>query len=802
MACESLQERMPQQVVVRKTKYGLLIANRWLEVRCRLDQGSLAFRVRSSGRTVIRRAYAAVELVGGDVVSTQDGGFREDYDVQPLTDVHGQGITVRLSTLPTEDRPGLRLFLTLYEGQPFAVMQMELVNGSAQPIGVETFRVLTTPTAGRGRLGLGRSCRRWRFYKHGWQSWSPTLSLSCAQDDPPAPPPIVGPSSATPQKGCFTSELVGLVGDPTTGASLLAGFITTADQQSQVRLELPRGKQASGSLSAMSYADGITVAPGQCLLSEKLLVDVTEPPLGALARYGDALGRQMGALGWQHVPSGWCSWYYYFGGVSEQAVLENLEFLSAHRDELPLEYIQVDDGYEADIGDWTTTNDKFPHGLAWLAERIHHKGFKAGLWLAPFLAASTSALYREHPEWMVRDGDGRPVVAIQNWGKECYALDCTHPGAQAWLGRLAKTLVGEYRFDYLKLDFIYAGAVEGVRYDRQATRAQAYRRGLEAIRQNASDAFILGCGAPLGPSVGLVNAQRIGPDVAPYWHLPSGLVPPTVTVVNRQPVESLPACENAIRNVLTRFWTHGRLWLNDPDCLLVRDSETALSLDETRSLATAIALSGGMVILSDAMPKLPPERQQIASLLLPPYGQSAVPLDLFERSLPRFLRLAIERPFQRWWLLGVFQWEDEPSGMTVPLPAEAVHVFDLWEGRYFGVHQHEIRFSVMPPHSAKLLSLRPVTNDPQIVSTTFHFSQGAVEIEDARFDAARRALTVRLTPPARRQGEVIIHVPPPYQAQGLESDAPAASMDRRPDGLLSVRLTLPQPALFTVFFES
>jgi alpha-galactosidase len=787
---------MPQQVTVRRTRYGPVVANRWLEVRCRLDRGSLAFRDLRAGRPVIPRAYAAMELVGGDVVSTLDGGFRKDYDVRPVSDVHGQGATVCLSTLPARDRPELRLFLTLYEDQPFAIIQLEVVNGSPQPVGVQAFRVLAAPTAGRGRLGLGRSWRRWRFYKHGWQSWSLTLSLSCAQDDPPAPPPIVGPSAVVPQKGCFTSELVGLVTDPTSGASLLAGFVTTADQLSQIRLELPGGRQASGSLSALSYADGISVAPGQGLLSEKLLVDVTGPPLDALSRYGDALGRQMGALGWQNVPSGWCSWYYYFGGVSEQAVLENLEFLAARRDQLPLTYIQVDDGYQANIGDWTTINDKFPHGLAWLAERIHSKGFRAGLWLAPFLAASTSALYREHPEWMVHDGDGRPVVAIRHWDRDCYALDCTHPGAQAWLARLARTFVGQCRFDYLKLDFIYAGAVEGVRYDRQATRAQAYRWGLEAIRQGASDAFILGCGAPLGPSVGLVHAQRIGPDVGPYWRLPGELA------TEQLPIVSLPACENAIRNVLTRFWTHGCLWLSDPDCLLVRDSETALSLAEVRSLATAIALSGGMVFLSDAMAKLPAERCRIASLLLPPYGQAAVPLDLLERSLPRFLRLAIERPFQRWWLLGVFQWGDEPSEVIAPLPAEPVHVFDLWENRYFGVHQHQIRFPAMPPHSAKLLSLRPVSDHPQIVSTTFHAGQGAVEIEDARFDAARRALTVRLTPPAVKQGEVIIHVPPAYQERRLESDAPTASMARRPDGLLSVRLDLPQRALFTVFFDS
>jgi alpha-galactosidase len=787
---------MPQQVRVDKTRYGPVVANRWLEVRCRLDRGSLAFRDVRAGRAVIPRAHAAVELVGGDIVSTVDGGFRREYEVRPVSDVHGQGATVCLSTLPARDRLGLRLFLTLYEDQPFATIQLEVLNGSLRPVSVQAFRVLTAPTAGRGRLGLGRSSRRWRFYKQGWQSWSLTLSLSCAQDDPPAPPPIVGPSAVAPQKGRFTSDLVGLVADPTSGVSLLAGFVTAADQLSQIRLELLGGSQASGTLSAVSYADGITLAPGHGLLSEKLLVDVSGPPVDALARYGDALGRQMGALGWQNVPSGWCSWYYYFGGVSEQAVLENVEFLAAHRDELPLAYIQVDDGYQADIGDWTTINSKFPHGLAWLAERIHSKGFRAGLWLAPFLAASTSALYREHPEWIVHDGDGWPVVAIHHWDRDCYALDCTHPGAQAWLAHLARTFVGQCRFDYLKLDFIYAASVEGVRYDRQATRAQAYRRGLEAIRQGANDAFILGCGAPLGPSVGLVNAQRIGPDVAPYWRLPGQLA------TEQMPIVSLPACENAIRSVLTRFWTHGRLWLNDPDCLLVRDSETALSLAEVRSLATAIALSGGMVFLSDAMAKLPPERRHIARLLLPPCGHAAVPLDLLERSLPCFLRLAIERPSQRWWLLGVFQWEDEPSEVMAPLPAEAVHVFDLWESRYFGVHQHEIRFAAMPPHSAKLLSLRPVSDHPQVVSTTFHAGQGAVEIEDARFDAAQRALTVRLAPPAVRQGEVIVHVPPPYRERRLESDAPAASMARRPDGLLSVGLDLPRRAVFTVFFDS
>ena len=781
---------MAERVLIRKTRYGPLVSSRWLQVLCRLEEGSLAFRDRVSGRAVVPRAYAAVELTDGTTLSTL-GGFREAYDVQPVADAHGKGITLCLATKPGRGRPELRLSLTLYESQSFATVQVEVHNTTGRPLSVAAFRVLATPETGPGRLRLGRGWRRWRFYKHGWQSWSPALSLSSSAEDLPTPPPVVGSTRAAAGRGQFDSELMGAIADLQTDASVLAGFITAADQLSQVRLDAPRR-----SLCALSYADGIVVEPGGRLASERLLVDVTGPPLDSLARYGDALGRQMHALSWPHVPGGWCSWYYYWGGVSEGAILENLEWLAERRAELPLGYIQIDDGYQADIGDWTTINEKFPHGLAWLAQRIHERGFKAGLWLAPFLVASTSAIYRQHPDWVVRDGEGRPVVAITNWNRQCYALDCTHPDAQAWLEELARTLVGEWGFDYLKLDFIYAGAVEGERCDCQATRAQAYRRGLEALRCGAGDAFLLGCGAPLGPSVGLINGQRIGPDVAPYWLLPRHLQDEL-----REPAESVPAAENAMRNTITRAWTHQRLWLNDPDCVLVRDREASLSLDEVRFLATAIALSGGMLLLSDAMPKLPPERLEIAQLLLPPYERSAVPLDLFERSLPRFFELAVERPFERWWLLGVFQWEDAPSDVTAPLPDEPVHVYDLWEARYYGVHRGGLLFPAMPPHSARLLALRRAVEHPQVLSTTFHFTQGGVELEDARFDPERRALTVALTRPAKGEGEVVIHVPPSYAERALESDVPGITMSRRADGLLAVRLALRERAAFTVLFE-
>jgi alpha-galactosidase len=403
----------------------------------------------------------------------------------------------------------------------------------------------------------------------------------------------------------------------------------------------------------------------------------------------------MGAVSWPDVTTGWCSWYYYFQRVSEDDIVANLERLAELRAELPLEFVQVDDGYQAGIGDWLTPNGKFPHGMAWLAERIHGRGFKAGLWLAPFLAGANSQLFGEHPDWLVRNESGEPVVAIQNWGQLCHALDCTRPEVIDWLERVFRAVTGDWGYDYVKIDFVYAAALDGVRSDPNVTRAQAYRHGLEAIRRAVGERFVLGCGAPIGPSVGLVNGMRIGPDVAPYWHPLTGRA-----AEHRRTALSFPAAVNGIRNTITRYWTHNRLWLNDPDCLILRDSETALTAEEVRTLATVMGMSGGMLLDSDNLTRLSPERRAMLTRLLPLRGEAAIPLDLFEREMPQLLW----RPDRR--LLAVFNWDDEPADVSVPLPVPAERLEDFWTGEEYAPDAGRATFRGLPAHGSKLLILR------------------------------------------------------------------------------------------------
>jgi len=218
-------------------------------------------------------------------------------------------------------------------------------------------------------------------------------------------------------------------------------------------------------LSARSALEGAPLAVGASVASERLLVAIAAPVESGLALWAERAGREMAAPVPARSPSGWCSWYRFGTKVSAGDVRRNVRALRELR--VPLDVVQIDDGFQSMIGDWLTPAAGFPDGLAPLAREIRAEGCRPGLWLAPFIVSRRARLAREKPEWLVRDARGRPLTALWNpaWkGKRCYALDATHPGVEAWLEALGRE-VRALGFDYLKLDFLFAGALAGVRHD-------------------------------------------------------------------------------------------------------------------------------------------------------------------------------------------------------------------------------------------------------------------------------------------------------------------------------------------------
>jgi alpha-galactosidase len=148
------------------------------------------------------------------------------------------------------------------------------------------------------------------------------------------------------------------------------------------------------------------------------------------------------------------------------------------------------------------------------------------------------------------------VLAGHNWNQDVHPLDVTHPGAEAYLSSVFRRFV-DIGIDFFKLDFLYAGALDGRRQDGSLTSSEAYRRGLEHVRSVVGpDAYLLGCGAPLLPSVGMVDGMRVSADTALRWAPEAGDL-------------SLPGGQSAELSTRARSYQHGRYWVNDPDCLLL-----------------------------------------------------------------------------------------------------------------------------------------------------------------------------------------------------------------------------------------
>jgi alpha-galactosidase len=227
----------------------------------------------------------------------------------------------------------------------------------------------------------------------------------------------------------------------------------------------------------------------------------------------------------------------------------------------------------------------------------------------------------------------------------------------------------------------------------------ALRRGLEAIRDAAGDeAFLLGCGCPLGPAIGIVDAMRIGPDVAPFW----------TNALSRGPQRDLHglATKHAIRNTLTRAFAHRRWWLNDPDCLMVRDTKTQLTHGEVRSLATVIAVTDGMIVLSDRVEQLSTERLDVLDRTLQLAGGQPEVVDLMHADMPELLvaRAAAHT------VVAVFNFSEQPSRREVDLKALGVHAAGLnleewWTRARVPVTGGVADLGEIPPHGCRVLVL-------------------------------------------------------------------------------------------------
>lgn len=285
---------------------------------------------------------------------------------------------------------------------------------------------------------------------------------------------------------------------------------------------------------------------------------------------------------------GWTSWYYYYTRISEKIALENLE--NFKKNNIPLKIFQIDDGYQTRVGDWLSINDKFPRGMKFIADEIKAAGYQSGIWLAPLSAEKKSDIFKNHPDWLVKDEKGKPYRIGINplWSMGFYALDIYHPEVREYVKKVFHTVCREWGYDIVKLDFLYGAClIPRNGRSRGGVMADAMALLREAIGE---DKIILGCGVPMGSATGTTDYCRIGADVHLTWDIKA-----LKWCNNRERAATVLAANNAIN----RRQLNGHAFINDPDVSMLRKKFQRLKRPEQYTLLLANILFGDLIFNSD-----------------------------------------------------------------------------------------------------------------------------------------------------------------------------------------------------------
>lgn len=122
--------------------------------------------------------------------------------------------------------------------------------------------------------------------------------------------------------------------------------------------------------------------------------------------------------------------------------------------DLGIELFVLDDGWfgkrdddTTSLGDWVSDQRKLPQGVAHLAQEIHQKGLKFGLWFEPEMISLESQLYQQHPDWLLHV-PGRKLTP----GRHQYVLDLARPEVVDYLAQALSTIISQTQLDYVKWD--------------------------------------------------------------------------------------------------------------------------------------------------------------------------------------------------------------------------------------------------------------------------------------------------------------------------------------------------------------
>jgi len=499
------------------------------------------------------------------------------------------------------------------------------------------------------------------------------------------------------------------------------------------------------------------------------------------------------------APTGWLSWNTYFDKAGAKENLFEAGVAKKFLQPFGLEFIQIEswqaNSYWIPVSqfhnlDLSCCPEQFPEGMKKLADDIKALGFRPGMWM-PLYGTGNDAFYAAHKDWFLHDRDGKPIAS---WNGK-YTLDYTVPAVHEHIRKITRIASREWGYEFFKFDGMAQKSMEAPAVRACAKNPKSRDWFVDSVKSMRAgigeDRVMLGSMADFtGAEVGILDASRLGADIASLYH---GVVEQDY-LGHKSRIRQAPI---RWHNVMDQVeCTYGEVFVNnimmftDPDTLLVNH---ALEKNEAEVMATVVGLAGQVTFAGDKLAELAPDRMKILQQVLPVADIRPVGLYPYFNRIPVW-NLQVKRPFGTWHDVALFNFDDSAKPIEVDFAAlgidatEKYAAHEFWRQEWLGVKEKGLSLTV-PAHTVRLVSLRAVRPHPQFVGDDRHLTQGAVELEDERWDAARRELTLRVKAVAGFPFVYAVRVPEGFAFASVRTSPGARATTKRQGDLLRVTVS-------------
>ena len=418
---------------------------------------------------------------------------------------------------------------------------------------------------------------------------------------------------------------------------------------------------------------------------------------------------------------GWCSWYRSATGVKSQDVLNISSYSSNQHSNIPLQVIQIDDGWQVNYGTWTE-NEKFKKGIKDVADSIRAQNMMAGIWLTPVTVDVVNNKRQKPIDWYVGYKINKPSLT---------KLDPTNPNVKNFITDALKySLDRGYR--YFKLDFSGIGYCSKRFYNPKYTHLQAQRELYRIYREAIGDSsYLLACGISDQRSiVPFADADRMGTDCDPNSGFARNLS------IDDQPSD-IHGFWYPIITMANKCYENGTLTIGDPDVAFTGMSKKCKPL-QLRTFHSFVGIFGGLAFTSDYFNKPTfdkPDNLRMMQILNPVSAEKghnfAGGWDMFgkefgypvSRSYGNFTNVIIWNPNHH-----------APENLGIKeVPTDNLgkkfHAWSFWDERYLGTISSDYIAQNVPVYQHQLLRLTPLSHKPIVIGSNLHISMGATEIK-------------------------------------------------------------------------